>query len=99
VWQPALPEIKDPVIDFPESGSLEQSLHVLISKVYDIRKDDHKLRQIGIYDKNEAGGYFDSLRKNYPVRREFSNFTVSINKKLQQEIKILKSLRFKLREY
>ncbi len=99
VWQPSMPEITDQVINFPESESIEQSLHVLISGIYNIREDDQKLRQIRDFDQNESGSYFDSLRKNYPARREFSNFTVSISKKLKKEIKILRSLRFKLREY
>ncbi len=95
-WRPLMPEIKNAHIDYPESGSPEKSLDNLISKIYNIRGDDQRLR--AIFDKNNSGSYFDSLRKNYPVRREFSNYTVSINKKLKKDIKILNALRFKLKE-
>jgi len=44
------------------------------------------------------GRYFDQLRKNYPVRREFTNYTIRISKKLQKEIRILKALRFNIKE-
>ncbi len=98
-WLPDLPEIINPLIDYPDSGSLEGSLNDLISGIYNIREDDKRLKEITVYDKLKAGDYFDWLRKNYPIRREFSNYTVRINKKLKKEIRILKSLRFKLKEY
>ena len=97
IWQPAMPEVKDAVINYPESESTEQSLHTLISRIYDINADDEKLRQIT--DQKEAGSYFDRLRKKYPIRREFSNYTVKISRKLEKEIKILKALRFNISEY
>ncbi len=96
-WEPAMPGIKEGMVNYPESGSLEQSFDNLISEIYNISEDDQKLRQMT--DTNKGGGYFDSLRKNYPVRREFSNYVVNINSKLHKEIKILKALRFKLKEF
>ena len=97
IWQPAMPEVKDAVINYPESESTEQSLHTLISRIYDINADDEKLRQIT--DQKEAGSYFDRLRKKYPIRREFTNYTVKISRKLEKEIKILKALRFNISQY
>ncbi len=97
IWKPAMPGITNAEINYPESGSAEESFSNLISEIYNIRGDDQRLREIP--DKDKAGRYFDRLRKNYPVRREFSNYRVRINKKLKKEIKILEALRFKLKEY
>jgi len=47
-------------------------IHKLIKIVYDVRRDDRIFRQ------KLASEGFDNLRKNYPVRREFSSVTVSI---------------------
>ncbi len=46
---------------------------------YDVRSDAIALRDIVNIDMEKRGNYFDSLRKNYPVRREFTNRTVRIN--------------------
>lgn len=97
VWRPIMPEIKAALIDYPDSGTPEQSINTLLSGIYNITQDDEKLRHIS--EQKEAGSYFDSLRKNYPVRREFTNYTLRISSKLKKDIKILKSLRFNISEY
>lgn len=45
-------------------------------KIYDIRRDDTRLRWIWEKPKHKRADYFDNLRKNYPVRRELHNTTV-----------------------
>ncbi len=96
-WKPDLPEVDKNVIDYPE-GKLEESLDLIISGIYDMNADDKKLRQINELEADDRSRYFDKLRKNYPVRREFTNYTIRINKKLQKEIRLLKALRFNIRE-
>ncbi|MBQ4831869.1 4-phosphoerythronate dehydrogenase [Pseudoalteromonas sp. MMG010] len=56
----------------------EANLGQLIHLVYDVRRDDAILR------KNLASTGFDTLRKNYPIRREFSTVRVSGTKKQSQ---------------
>ena len=69
-------------------------LLTIVNTLYDIKKDDEKLRQIIKKDIERQGAYFDTLRKNYHIRREFQNTAVSIeDKKLK---KILDSLGFKV---
>jgi len=48
-------------------------LNQLVKMVYDVRRDDAIFR----HQLSEQG--FDSLRKNYPVRREFSAVTVTLS--------------------
>lgn len=56
------------------TAKIDQSLvNKLVKIVYDVRRDDVLFR------KQLARDGFDSLRKNYPVRREFSSVTVSLS--------------------
>ncbi len=66
------PEISELVFDC--EGEMRSCLHNSIRKVYDIERDDARLRDMISLREAERPGYFDSLRKDYPVRREF--FTV-----------------------
>ncbi|MCX5633640.1 MAG: 4-phosphoerythronate dehydrogenase PdxB [Phycisphaerae bacterium] len=69
-------------------------LWTIVNTLYDIKKDDEKLRQIINKLAEKQGAYFDSLRKNYHIRREFQNTAVSTgNKKLKN---ILEGLGFKV---
>jgi erythronate-4-phosphate dehydrogenase len=57
----------------PNSGSEQDVLRAVVEKIYRIREDDSKLRQILDVSAERKGEFFDDLRKNYPVRREFQN--------------------------
>jgi erythronate-4-phosphate dehydrogenase len=75
-WQANLPKPPIEKIVFSEQISKEKALHLAILACYDIRSDDAQLRNI----KNsiESNRYFDQLRKNYPIRREFSTLRVEM---------------------
>jgi erythronate-4-phosphate dehydrogenase len=62
----------------PKKGREQDVLAGTVQKVYDIRKDDARLRRILEKPAEKRGEFFDGLRKNYPVRREFGNTTVVI---------------------
>lgn len=51
----------------------QDALANAVQKIYDVRKDDVRLRRILEKAAEKRGEFFDSLRKNYPVRREFQN--------------------------
>ena len=65
-----------------------------VNTLYDIKKDDGKLRQIINESAEKRGAYFDGLRKNYPVRREFQNTVVSVEDKNLK--KVFGNLGFKI---
>ena len=66
-----LPSASIPVIEINQDFS-QILLNQLVKMVYDVRRDDAIFRQqLSIQG-------FDSLRKNYPVRREFSAITVTL---------------------
>ncbi len=47
--------------------------------IYSIKADDLALRKTEAETIDKRGKYFDALRKNYPVRREFHNTTVVLD--------------------
>ena len=48
-------------------------LHEIVRQVYVINRDDFNTREIAMVEQEKRGKFFDDLRKNYPVRREFQN--------------------------
>ena len=58
--------------------NIEQQLNDFLLGVYPIKNDDAKLRA---YTQSELSmpEYFDQLRKQYPVRREYTNFQIERN--------------------
>ncbi|PKL46570.1 MAG: erythronate-4-phosphate dehydrogenase [Planctomycetes bacterium HGW-Planctomycetes-1] len=83
------PQIERIVINEQEQKPLSAAVNML----YDIKMDDAKLRRIIDEPAETHGAYFDSLRKNYHIRREFQNTHVSI--KDAKLIKIFSGLGFK----
>jgi len=71
----------DPVFELPAANSLElplgselddqDAIQMAILASYDVRSDSASLRQLHGISIEQRGQYFDELRKNYPVRREF----------------------------
>lgn len=83
-------------IEFNYTDNIEVSLNNLITQIYSIKNDDIKMRKSSVMDLKERSEYFDLLRKNYPVRREFNNYTItaaSISKNIKA---LLKKLRFEI---
>jgi len=78
-WQPILPEIVHEKLRLPEGKTDEEKLYNLFSSIYTIEKDDELMRKITDHKPGEQASYFDTLRKKYPVRREFNNFVVQIS--------------------
>jgi erythronate-4-phosphate dehydrogenase len=72
--EPDVPQLK---ID-PKRGSEQDLLRRAVEKIYRISEDDLKLRQILNVPAERRGKFFDDLRKNYPVRREFQNTQIII---------------------
>ena len=69
------------VIELAEADnqSVTALLGAAVSGCYDICADDVRLRAMLALPGNERSAYFDRLRKEYPVRREFAETTVLIN--------------------
>jgi erythronate-4-phosphate dehydrogenase len=71
-WQPqsCLPSPLLTRLSFSKTVDDDIAIHTAVMACYDVRRDDAALRRIS--QTTHPGAYFDNLRKNYPVRREFS---------------------------
>lgn len=65
-----------------------------VNQLYNIKSDDEKLRAIANIPIEEQGKFFDKLRKNYHVRREFQNTVVCVDD--EKFKKIFKGLGFRV---
>jgi erythronate-4-phosphate dehydrogenase len=93
-WQPILPEIEYKKLRFPEGKTDEEKLYNLFSSIYNIEKDDERMRKVEALKPAERSAYFDLLRKKYPVRREFSNYNVQISENEIHLKSFLENFRF-----
>ena len=96
-WKPVLPKIEQSELRIPQGKTDEEKLYKLFSSIYNLENDDKNLREISRYDNDEQPKYFDRLRKEYPIRREFGNFTVTISEEDKYFKPLLECLRFKVR--
>lgn len=71
-----LPAPQTPKILLPDIGSYEDKIRYAVNKIYDISKDDSDCRNILCQSEQLQGKFFDNLRKNYWIRREFQNTIV-----------------------
>jgi len=55
-------------LSFSHTIDDQVAIQTAVMACYDVRRDDAALRRTAL----EASAYFDNLRKNYPMRREFS---------------------------
>jgi len=70
--EPAVPELRIT----PNISNDQDALLGAVQKIYRIDRDDARLRRVLDKPTENRGKYFDSLRKNYQVRREFQNTRV-----------------------
>jgi len=90
--EPPVPSVE---IETPQIND-ETLIHTVMNRVYNIRADDTRLRKVIHLHPDERGNYFDSLRKNYPIRREFSNTRVTLRNGTQAQAEKLKILGFQV---
>jgi erythronate-4-phosphate dehydrogenase len=62
----------DITVELPEGLDNGALLRAAVLGCYDVRDDDRRLRYLPELAADERPGYFDRLRKEYPVRREFA---------------------------
>jgi len=89
------PAVRQLIIE-PSTDNEQDALADAVQKVYNIRADDVKLR--GILEKpvEKRGEFFDSLRKNYPVRREFRNTLIVLESSSKSIADKLAGIGFKI---
>ena len=84
-------------MNFVLSKENKSELLDIVKKIYDIEQDDAKLRQVLEMKEEKRSEYFNALRKNYPIRREFQNTKVVIKDKNSSLARKLKGIGFKVK--
>jgi erythronate-4-phosphate dehydrogenase len=74
----------------------QETLLTAVQAIYDIRKDDVRLRGIRSSRTGEAGEFFDNLRKEYAVRREFQNTKLTLEPPSESLARKLAGIGFKV---
>ncbi len=89
-----LPEIRIDMSEF----SFEQTLYEIIKECYDILLDDQSLRQLMPLPEEERRNYFQKLRAEYRIRREFFNYSVCLPDKAKEIANVIRLLGFKVKD-
>lgn len=84
------------LLSFEKSETIEKDLDQIVSKIYPIQRDDKLMRKMLNMSREERIKYFDLLRKDYPIRREFNNYRVELKNFDGKTKKILTNLRFNI---
>ncbi len=95
-------DVKDflPVPEVPrleiatDDASDEELLARTAERIYSIARDDRDTRKISDQPPEARGRFFDALRKNYPVRREFQNTMVALDRPRTSLAKKLRGIDF-----
>lgn len=83
-------------MQFDDSQMDEDVVYQCVTNAYDVLKDDAALRKIKELGSNQRGDYFDTLRKHYPVRREFANYEIVVSQDRRQLVQTLSGLGFRV---
>lgn len=90
----ALPEPAFRLLELPPD---ESAVTTACLTVYDISRDDAGLREIRSLPEPRRGAFFDQLRKDYPVRREFRNTSIRFTSPAPEELtRTLSGLTFRM---
>ena len=100
-WQS---KTKIPETDLPELGlsfdmSEEDAIQMAVLASYDVRSDAALLRCLSEITIEQRGRYFDELRKNYPVRREFPATVIKLPESKKIVAKKLIQLGFNVKTF
>jgi erythronate-4-phosphate dehydrogenase len=89
------PETGQITID-PDSDAEQNIVHDTVQQIYIINRDDFNTREILIVPSGQRGQWFDDLRAEYPVRREFQNTRIIFNRPCETLVAKLKGIGFRV---
>ena len=89
------PDVAEIKVD-PTADAEQNIIHDAVQSIYVINRDDFNTREILIVEPEARSKWFDDLRKNYPIRREFQNTRIIIDDKSSKLAAKLQGIGFKL---
>jgi erythronate-4-phosphate dehydrogenase len=96
-WGLKLPVVKNNIIDVSSAKNSEEKLNYIFKHIYNIETDDSQMRKMIEMDIDSRTAHFDKLRNDYPLRREFTNYTILIEETDKQLKGILEAFRFNVK--
>ncbi len=93
-WAPLPARQSCKIFPAANCNKLETFLSEITGKANPILKDNYQLKS-GITKGGGISGHFETLRKNYALRREFENFEVRLSKTQRKFAHVLRALGFK----
>ncbi|MGB9720904.1 MAG: 4-phosphoerythronate dehydrogenase [bacterium] len=87
-----LPVTREKIKVSIEKNELFRTLYHIIIQIHNPLSDNNNLKEIINIESEERKKYFEELRSNYPVRREFSNYVLEIQKFSHDSVRIVKLL-------
>ena len=100
-WNPIFKLSAVNSLELPLDSELDDqdAIQMAILASYDVRGDSASLRQLPGISIEQRGQYFDELRKNYPVRREFPATMIRLPEDRKTLAVKLKQLGFNVKTY
>lgn len=95
-WTPDYQSIRGKILELNSSNNIEEILSEAFSRIYDIDNDSSQLKRLLNERQINPDKYFDMLRKNYYIRREFNNYSIKLKVRDPNLNKIMNELRFKV---
>ncbi|MDF0752043.1 4-phosphoerythronate dehydrogenase PdxB [Marinobacter sp. 71-i] len=92
-----LPEPALNKLSFTSAAEEMDSANIAIRSCYDPRRDDARMRLAMALPAEERGPAFDRLRRDYPVRREFSSVKIQLKGTSKSMQDTFRALGFKLK--
>ncbi len=77
-----------------DTDNFLETVETLVLSSYDVRGDCAALRNLSGQEQQSRGDYFDSLRKDYPIRREFNHMLLQSEKVSDDLKKAVETLGF-----
>ncbi|KAA3657973.1 MAG: 4-phosphoerythronate dehydrogenase [Calditrichaeota bacterium] len=97
-WRPNLPRVNQAPIPVRGDAGVSNAIVQSCLGVYNILQDDKAMRAIINKPEAEHAAYFHKLRKEYPLRREFFNYSLELQPMDIPLSLMLRSFRFQIKE-
>lgn len=95
-WEPKLPKVSNNVFHYSSNYDLLTNLNNFTKVISHLEEDTIGLKKVSNFNSKELSNYFDKLRKNYKLRREFNNYTIQLDVENKEIEETLKQIGFKL---
>jgi len=95
-WVPNYPIVENEMIEIDSNESFEKILLKITSHIYDITSDSELLKKSVELTEIQVPKYFDKLRREYRIRREFNNYIVKLSRPNDALKNLLTKLRLKV---